>query len=131
MLCAVGVALANECIKENVAVLLGPGMNIKRHPCGGRNFEYLSEDPLLSGRLATSIVKGIQSQGVGTSIKHFCVNNQERKRMRVDVIVDERSLHEIYYRGFEHCIKSEHQPTTIMCACKNLAVYILFVFDRP
>ena len=89
LLYQVGTALAHECIKEDVAVLLGPGMNIKRHSCGGRNFEYLSEDPLLTGRLASSIVKGVQSQGVGTSIKHFSVNNQERKRMRVNVVVDE------------------------------------------
>jgi len=120
LLFQVGVALAHECIKENVAVLLGPGMNIKRHPCGGRNFEYLSEDPLLSGMLASSIVKGVQSEGVGTSIKHFSVNNQERKRMRVNVVVDERSLREIYWRGFEYCVKQPEQPTTIMCAYNKI-----------
>lgn len=115
----VGVALANECIQENVAVLLGPGMNIKRHACGGRNFEYFSEDPLLSGMLATSMVQGIQSQGVGCCIKHFCVNNQESSRMRVNAIVDERTLREIYFRGFEYVLRKE-QPMTIMCAYNRL-----------
>lgn len=115
----VGVALAHECIQENVAVLLGPGMNIKRHACGGRNFEFLSEDPLLSGILATSIVRGIQSQGVGCSIKHFCVNNQETSRMRVNAIVDERTLREIYFRGFEYVLREE-QPMTIMAAYNRL-----------
>ena len=115
----VGVALAHECIQENVAVLLGPGMNIKRHACGGRNFEYLSEDPLLSGVLATALVKGIQSQGVGCSIKHFCVNNQETARMRVNAIVDQRTLREIYYRGFEYTLRKV-QPWTIMCAYNRL-----------
>jgi beta-glucosidase len=117
----VGVALAHECISENVAVLLGPGMNIKRHVCGGRNFEYFSEDPLLSGSMATALVHGVQSQGVGTSIKHFCVNNQESSRMRVNVIVDERTLREIYWRGFEYLLtKAKVQPTTIMTAYNRL-----------
>jgi beta-glucosidase len=117
----VGVALAHECISENVAVLLGPGMNIKRHVCGGRNFEYFSEDPLLSGVMATSLVHGVQSQGVGTSIKHFCVNNQESSRMRVNAIVDERTLREIYWRGFEYLFtKGKMQPTTIMTAYNRL-----------
>lgn len=115
----VGVALAHECIQENVAVILGPGLNIKRHVCGGRNFEYFSEDPLLSGVLAASLVKGIQSQGVGTSVKHFCVNNQETSRMRVNAIVDERTLREIYWKGFEHVVKDAN-PTTMMCAYNRL-----------
>jgi beta-glucosidase len=119
LLCEVGKALAHECIQEDVAVLLGPGMNIKRHACGGRNFEYLSEDPLLSGRLATSIVRGIQSQNVGCCIKHFCVNNQETSRMRVNAIVDERTLREIYFRGFEYVLREE-MPAAIMCAYNRL-----------
>lgn len=119
LLTQVGVALAQECIQENVAVLLGPGMNIKRHPCGGRNFEYLSEDPLLAGVLAHALVHGIQSQGVGVSIKHFCVNNQETARMRVNAIVDERTLREIYWRGFEYVLQRE-MPSTIMCSYNRL-----------
>lgn len=95
-------------------------MNIKRHPCGGRNFEYLSEDlHHLTGILASSLVEGVQSQGVGTCIKHFCVNNQETSRMRVNVLVDERTLREVYWKGFKMVIKQTSpikQPWCIMGA---------------
>lgn len=97
---AVGEALAEECLAENVSVLLGPGINIKRHPLCGRNFEYFSEDPILSGRLASQFIQGVQSKGIGTSLKHFAINNQETMRMTVDVIVDERSFRELYLKGF-------------------------------
>ncbi|MGR6541895.1 beta-glucosidase [Paenibacillus tundrae] len=109
----VGVALGEECQAEDVAVLLGPGVNIKRSPLGGRNFEYFSEDPLLSTRMAAGHIKGVQSQGVGTSLKHFAVNNQEERRMSIDAVVDERTLREIYLASFEGAVK-DAQPWTVM-----------------
>jgi beta-glucosidase len=111
----VGQALATECLAERVGVLLGPGMNIKRSPLCGRNFEYFSEDPFVAGVLATALVEGIQERGVGTSVKHFAANNQETDRMRRDSQVDERTLREIYLRGFGRVV-TQAQPWTVMCS---------------
>ncbi|WP_338554155.1 glycoside hydrolase family 3 C-terminal domain-containing protein [Paenibacillus sp. KS-LC4] len=111
----VGVALGEECQAEDVAVLLGPGVNIKRSPLCGRNFEYFSEDPYLSSEMAASHINGVQSQGVGTSLKHFAVNNQEHRRMSTDAVVDERTLREIYLASFEGAVKKA-QPWTVMCS---------------
>lgn len=111
----VGAALGREARDLRVGVLLGPGLNIKRHPLGGRNFEYLSEDPLVAGRLAAALVNGIQSQDVAACPKHFAVNNQEGQRFVADAVVDERTLREIYLSGFEHLVKAA-KPQTIMAA---------------
>ncbi len=111
----VGEALGAEAAALGVAVVLGPGLNLKRHPAGGRNFEYLSEDPLLSGKLAAAMVRGIQSQGVGACPKHFAVNNQESHRLIVDAIVDDRTLRELYLRSFE-LVVAESAPWTMMCS---------------
>jgi beta-glucosidase len=115
LLFAIGSAIGEECQQEKVAVVLGPGINIKRSPLCGRNFEYFSEDPLLSGELAAHFIEGVQSQGVGTSLKHFAVNNQESRRNNIDAIVDTRALHEIYLTGFEIAVKKS-QPWTVMAA---------------
>ena len=114
---SVGVALGEECVALGVNVLLGPGTNIKRSPLGGRNFEYFSEDPYLAGRLATSFIHGVQSQGVGTSLKHYATNNQEFQRFSISSAVDERTLREIYLPAFEAAVKNA-RPWTVMC-CYN------------
>ena len=104
LLVRVGAALGEESQAERVGVLLGPGINIKRSPLCGRNFEYLSEDPIVSGVLGSALVRGLQSQGVGASLKHFAANNQEADRMRVSADIDERPLREIYLRGFQRVV---------------------------
>ena len=110
-----GQALGQESQAMGVQMLLGPGVNIKRSPLGGRNFEYFSEDPYLSGKMAAGYINGVQSQGVGTSLKHYTVNNQEFERMLISAEVDERALREIYLPAFAIAIE-ESQPTSIMCA---------------
>ncbi len=111
----VGEAIGEECLAEKVNAVLGPGANIKRSPLCGRNFEYFSEDPYLTGEIAKSHINGVQSKGVGTSLKHYAVNNQEYRRMVIDAVVDERALREIYLAGFEIAVKGA-QPWTVMCA---------------
>ena len=111
----VGEALGTEALAQGVAVVLGPGINIKRSPLCGRNFEYFSEDPLVSGVLGSALVEGVQGQGVGTSVKHYAANNQETDRLRVSADVDERTLREIYLPGFERVV-TRARPWTVMCA---------------
>ncbi|HET9563196.1 MAG TPA: glycoside hydrolase family 3 C-terminal domain-containing protein [Mycobacterium sp.] len=115
LLYRIGQALAQEARACNLSVILGPGINMKRSPLCGRNFEYFSEDPFLAGELAVGIVDGIQSRGVGTSVKHYAANNQETDRLRVDAQVDERALREIYLPAFERVVTGS-QPWTMMCA---------------
>ncbi len=110
-----GNALGEECRKEDVSVLLGPGVNIKRNPLCGRNFEYFSEDPLVAGKMGAALIRGIQKTGVGACVKHFAGNSQETARLVTDSIIDDRALREIYLRAFEICIK-ESAPWTVMSA---------------
>src|SRR5699024_8593215 len=114
-----GKAIGKEAAKQGVAVVLGPGINIKRSPLCGRNFEYFSEDPYLTGDLASAWIKGVQSQGVGTSLKHFAANNQESWRMLNDSLVDQRALREIYLAPFERAIHRA-RPWTVMGAYNRL-----------
>jgi beta-glucosidase len=115
----VGATLGAEAAALGVNVLLGPGANMKRDPRCGRNFEYYSEDPFLAGKLAAAFIQGVQSQGVGASLKHFAVNNQETERFRIDAVVDARALREIYLPAFETAVK-EGKPWTVMCAYNKL-----------
>ncbi len=119
LLFQVGDALGEECVAEDVAVLLGPGINMKRSPLCGRNFEYYSEDPCLAGELGTALVKGVQSHHVGTSLKHFAANNQEWRRMSISAMASERVLREIYLAAFEKVIK-EAKPWTVMCSYNRI-----------
>ena len=114
----IGSAMGKEATALGVNLLLAPGINIKRHPLGGRNFEYFSEDPILAGTLAKAFVSGVQSTGVGACVKHFAANNQEAYRMYSDSIVDPRALRELYLKPFELAVKAE--PAAVMCAYNKL-----------
>ena len=114
-----GEAIGDSCQHEQVSVVLGPAVNIKRSPLCGRNFEYFSEDPYLAGRMATAMIQGVQSRNVGTSIKHFALNSQEHRRMSSSSEADERTIREIYFPAFEMAVK-EADPWTVMCSYNRI-----------
>ena len=116
---AEGEAIGREGLQAGVSLVLGPGCNIKRNPLCGRNFEYLSEDPYLSGKMAAAFIRGQQSTGASSSLKHFAVNSQEYKRQNGDSQLDERTLREIYLAAFETAVK-EGRPDTVMCAYNKI-----------
>ena len=115
----IGEAIGEECLQEEVAVVLGPGANIKRSPLCGRNFEYVSEDPYVTGELAAALIAGVQSKNVGTSLKHYALNSQEHLRMVSDSVADERAMREIYFAGFEAAVR-QSQPYTVMCSYNRI-----------
>lgn len=115
----VGECIAEECQAENVDIILGPGVNIKRTPLCGRNFEYFSEDPYLAGEMAAAYINGVQSKDVGTSLKHYAANNQEYDRHHISSEVDTRALREIYLKPFEIAVKKS-KPWTVMCSYNRI-----------
>ena len=119
LLYQMGQALGELCQEEDVSVILGPGANIKRSPLCGRNFEYFSEDPYLTGEMAAAHIRGVQSRNVGTSLKHFAMNNQEHRRLSVSVEADERTMREIYLTGFEKAVR-QAKPWTVMCSYNKI-----------
>ena len=119
LLTAIGSAIGEEAREQGVGLVLGPGANLKRNPLCGRNFEYFSEDPYLAGKLAAGFIRGAEAQGIGTSLKHFAVNSQEKSRFTSDSVLDERTLRELYLTAFEIAVK-EGKPATVMCAYPKL-----------
>ena len=119
LLQAVGEAIGEEARTQNAGIVLAPTCNLKRNPLCGRNFEYFSEDPYLTGKLAAAFIRGVESQGIGTSLKHFAANSQELSRLVSDSMMDERTMRELYLAGFEEAVK-EGRPATVMCAYNKL-----------
>ena len=119
LLTEIGSAIGEEALEQGVGLVLGPGANLKRNPLCGRNFEYFSEDPLLTGKLAAGFIRGVEQRGIGSSLKHFAANSQEKNRFCSDSIMDERTLRELYLTGFEIAVK-EGKPSTVMCAYPKL-----------
>lgn len=119
LLTAIGSAIGQEAREQGVGLVLGPGVNLKRNPLCGRNFEYFSEDPYLAGKLAAGFIRGAEAQGIGTSLKHFAVNSQEKSRFTSSSVLDDRTLRELYLTAFEIAVKEGH-PSTLMCAYPKL-----------
>ena len=115
----IGAAIGEEAREQDVGLVLGPGANLKRNPLCGRNFEYFSEDPYLAGKLAAGFIRGLEAQGVGTSLKHFAANSQELDRFTSDSILDGRTLRELYLTAFEIAVR-EGSPAAVMCAYPKL-----------